>query len=70
MNLFYAFHDGSLDVQRLNYGIITLLPKISEANKISQYVSLDAYTSFLPKSSLLGWNLSSLKLLAGIKILL
>jgi hypothetical protein len=37
MNLFYAFHDGSLDVQRLNYGIITLLPKMSDANKISQY---------------------------------
>jgi hypothetical protein len=37
MNIFYAFHDGSLDVQRLNYGIITLLPKMSDANKISQY---------------------------------
>jgi hypothetical protein len=37
MNLFYAFHEGSLDVQRLNYGIITLLPKISDAEKITQY---------------------------------
>jgi hypothetical protein len=37
MNLFTAFHAGTLDVQRLNYGIITLLPKISDADKISQY---------------------------------
>jgi hypothetical protein len=33
MNLFYAFHAGFLDVQRLNYGIINLLPKISDAEK-------------------------------------
>jgi hypothetical protein len=37
MNLFHAFHAGCLDVSRLNYGIITLLPKITGANKISQY---------------------------------
>jgi hypothetical protein len=28
MNLFHAFHVGCLDVSRLNYGIITLLPKV------------------------------------------
>ncbi|XP_073360628.1 uncharacterized protein [Aegilops tauschii subsp. strangulata] len=27
MNLFVAFHEGSLDVERLNYGVITLIPK-------------------------------------------
>ena len=37
MALFKAFHQGTLDVQRLNYGIITLLPKVSGAEKIQQY---------------------------------
>jgi hypothetical protein len=37
MNLFHAFHAGSRDVARLNYGIITLLPKVSGADKITQY---------------------------------
>jgi hypothetical protein len=37
MRLFYAFHDGSLDVQRLNYGIITLVPKGPDADKIQKY---------------------------------
>jgi hypothetical protein len=36
MNLFHAFHAGCLDVSRLNYGVITLLPKIVGADKISQ----------------------------------
>lgn len=36
MILFTCFHEGILDVQRLNFGIITLLPKISHANKIQQ----------------------------------
>ena len=37
MALFKAFHQGTLDVQQLNYGVITLLPKVSEAEKIQQY---------------------------------
>uniref|UniRef100_A0A453HLC8 Reverse transcriptase domain-containing protein n=1 Tax=Aegilops tauschii subsp. strangulata TaxID=200361 RepID=A0A453HLC8_AEGTS len=37
MRLFTAFHVGNLDVSRLNYGIITLLPKINGANKIQQF---------------------------------
>jgi hypothetical protein len=37
MKLFHAFHAGCLDVSILNYGIITLLPKITGADKISQY---------------------------------
>ena len=37
MRLFTAFHAGELDVCRLNYGIITLLPKINGANKIQQF---------------------------------
>jgi hypothetical protein len=37
MNLFHNFHNGSLNLQRLNYWIITLLPKMADANKIQQY---------------------------------
>jgi hypothetical protein len=37
MNLFHAFHAITLDVPILNYGVITLLPKISSDDKISQY---------------------------------
>ena len=37
MCIFERFHAGSLDVQRLNYGIITLLPKVVEASKIQQF---------------------------------
>jgi hypothetical protein len=37
MRLFHHFHDGTLDIKRLNYGVITLLPKISGADKITQY---------------------------------
>ena len=34
MRLFEAMYEGTLDVQRLNYGVITLIPKINGANKI------------------------------------
>ena len=37
MRLFTALYEGTLDVHRLNYGIITLLPKINGANKIQQF---------------------------------
>jgi hypothetical protein len=36
-NLFTDFHSGTLDIRRINYGIITLLPKVSDADKITQY---------------------------------
>lgn len=35
--LFQDFYNLNLDIGRFNYGIITLLPKIKEANKIQQY---------------------------------
>jgi hypothetical protein len=38
--LFHDFHVGNLDVSRINYGIITLLPKIKEATKIQKYRSI------------------------------
>jgi len=37
MKLFDDFYHGKVDISRLNYGIITLLPKVKEANKIQQY---------------------------------
>lgn len=37
MKLFEEFHKGSLEVSRLNYGVITLLPKVLDANKIQQF---------------------------------
>lgn len=37
MNLFDDFYHGKVDISRLNYGIITLLPKVKEANRIQQY---------------------------------
>jgi hypothetical protein len=35
--MFNDFYEGKLDVSRVNYGIITLLPKVSDAAKIQQY---------------------------------
>jgi hypothetical protein len=37
MLLFAYFFNGTIDVQRLNYGMITLLPEVSSADKIQQY---------------------------------
>ncbi|KAE8814708.1 retrotransposon unclassified [Hordeum vulgare] len=37
IKLFEAFHNNSLDVARLNYGVITLLPKLNGPKKIQQY---------------------------------
>jgi hypothetical protein len=37
MRLLHHFHAGTLDIRRLNYGVITLLPKNLGADKITQY---------------------------------
>ena len=37
MNLFYEFHAGRLSIHSLNFGIITLLPKLTDAVRIQQY---------------------------------
>jgi hypothetical protein len=37
LEMFADFYDGTLDIRRLNYGIITLLPKSKDARKIQQY---------------------------------
>lgn len=37
LQLFDDFYHMKVDISRLNYGIITLLPKIKDANKIQQF---------------------------------
>jgi hypothetical protein len=37
MDMIHEFWKHELDVDRLNYGVITLIPKIKEASKIQQY---------------------------------
>jgi hypothetical protein len=40
VELFNDFHNGNLDVSILNYGVITLLPKVADAEKIQQYTNM------------------------------
>lgn len=35
--MFSDFYRGDLDIIRLNYGVITLVPKVLDANSIKQY---------------------------------
>jgi len=37
LELFHDFYVGNLNVSRLNYGIITILPKVADAEKIQQF---------------------------------
>jgi len=37
MDMFQDFWLGKLDIKRLNFGVITLVPKVREANSIKQY---------------------------------
>jgi hypothetical protein len=37
MDIFQEFWEHKLDIERLNYGVITLLPKIKDAAQIQQY---------------------------------
>jgi hypothetical protein len=40
MKIVGDFNDAKLDLQRLNYGVITLVLKVREANTIKQYKSI------------------------------
>jgi hypothetical protein len=40
MQLFADFHNEKVNISSINYGVITLLPKISEATKIQQYIPI------------------------------
>lgn len=35
--MFLDFHKGELDIKRLNFGVITLVPKVQDASTIKQY---------------------------------
>ena len=37
MNLFEDFHNGKLNISRLNYGVITLIPKMQGADQIQKF---------------------------------
>ena len=37
LEMFDEFYENKLEIGRLNYGIITLIPKLKEANQIQQY---------------------------------
>jgi hypothetical protein len=37
MQLFADFHDGKVEISRINYGVITLLPKVADAARIQQF---------------------------------
>uniref|UniRef100_A0A0A9BDC7 Reverse transcriptase domain-containing protein n=1 Tax=Arundo donax TaxID=35708 RepID=A0A0A9BDC7_ARUDO len=37
MEMFSDFYNGTLDIKRLNYEVITLVPKLREANNIRLY---------------------------------
>jgi hypothetical protein len=37
LEMFRKFHRGELNLSRLNYGLISLIPKIKEANNTRQY---------------------------------
>lgn len=37
MRLFDDLQEDCLDIKRLNYGVITLVPKVKDANNIKQY---------------------------------
>jgi hypothetical protein len=34
------FNDNKLDLKRLNYGVITLVPKLNDANSIKHYIPM------------------------------
>jgi hypothetical protein len=34
MRLFLDFHEGKVDISRINYGVITWLPKVTDASRI------------------------------------
>jgi len=54
MDMVNDFYLGNLDIGRLNYGVITLIPKVKDANNIKQFkpihllnVSFKIFTKFL-----------------------
>ena len=54
MALFTDFHKEELNLYSLNFGIITLIPKIQEATKIGRSMSSMSASKFLPKLARIG----------------
>jgi hypothetical protein len=40
LEMFEKFYKGELNLSRLNYGMISLIPKLKEANNIKQYIPI------------------------------
>jgi hypothetical protein len=40
MQMVHDFNRNTLDLKRLNYGVITLVPKVKEANTVRQYMPI------------------------------
>jgi hypothetical protein len=40
LEMFNELYEGKLDVSRMNYGVITLLPKVTDAEKIQQFMPI------------------------------
>jgi hypothetical protein len=40
LRMVFDFNNATLDLRRLNYGVITLVPKVKEANSIKQYIPI------------------------------
>ena len=56
--MFEEFFENKMEISRLNYGTITLIPKLKEANQIQQYkpicllnVMFKIFSKKLPASS-------------------
>jgi hypothetical protein len=52
LELFAELHAGQLDLFRINFGEIILLPKVNDAERIQQYKSiclLNVYSKYSPK---------------------
>ena len=54
LDLFSEFSRGTLDVSRLNYGIISLIPKVPGATDIRQFRHIDVYYTTFFLWTLLG----------------
>lgn len=39
-NLFKDFHSGSLAIERLNFGIVTLLPKLNNSPEVKNFIPI------------------------------
>jgi hypothetical protein len=52
--LFGDFHEGELDISRLNFSLVTLIPKVGEATNMKQFRPISllncSFKIFFPNS--------------------